>query len=306
MALAAPAATAGAICLDRSRGTLEHMMATDLSDTEIVLGKLGARLMPVLGLIACSMPVLALSTLLGGIDLVPLVVAFVVIAAVALFGCSFALALSVWARKPHEVILAVYAVWGIAVVLHPMWEGMARARFIPGPPGWIVLSNPFYAAFLPFDDPGPIGVGAALGFVAACVVLSALFVQLTIWTVRPAAIRGRGRAERAPALSLAGRIARRLPGPSLERNPVLWREWHRSRSPRLSALLALLIGMTTAACAFKAIVIWNIGVESSERGCPITVGCTPTWSRWCSACWSWPPSPRCRCPRSGNGAAWTS
>ena len=44
--LAAPAATAGAICLDRARGTLAHLMVTDLSDGEIVLGKLAARLVP--------------------------------------------------------------------------------------------------------------------------------------------------------------------------------------------------------------------------------------------------------------------
>src|SRR3954447_19006028 len=38
--LAAPAATAGAICLDRARGTLTHVLVTDLTDGEIVLGKL--------------------------------------------------------------------------------------------------------------------------------------------------------------------------------------------------------------------------------------------------------------------------
>jgi hypothetical protein len=66
--LAAPAATAGAICLDRARGTLAHMLMTDLSDPEIVLGKLAARLLPVLALVACSWPVMAISSLLGGID----------------------------------------------------------------------------------------------------------------------------------------------------------------------------------------------------------------------------------------------
>ena len=63
--LAAPAATAGAICLDRARGTLAHMLMTDLSDPEIVLGKLAARLLPVLGLVACTWPVMAISSLLG-------------------------------------------------------------------------------------------------------------------------------------------------------------------------------------------------------------------------------------------------
>ena len=40
--LVAPAATAGSICIDRARGTLTHMLMTDLSNAEIVLGKLGA------------------------------------------------------------------------------------------------------------------------------------------------------------------------------------------------------------------------------------------------------------------------
>src|SRR5262245_35052560 len=49
--LAAPAATAGAVCLDRARGTLAHVLVTDLSDGEIVLGKLAARLAPVFALV---------------------------------------------------------------------------------------------------------------------------------------------------------------------------------------------------------------------------------------------------------------
>ena len=74
--LAAPAATAGAICLDKARGTLDHMLATDLSNAEIVLGKLGVRLIPVLGLIACLVPVVAITSLLGGIDPLALVGSF--------------------------------------------------------------------------------------------------------------------------------------------------------------------------------------------------------------------------------------
>ena len=58
--LAAPAATAGSVCLDKPRGTLDHMLATDLSNAEIVLGKLRVRLPPVLGLIACVLPITGL------------------------------------------------------------------------------------------------------------------------------------------------------------------------------------------------------------------------------------------------------
>ena len=64
--LAAPAATAGAICLDKARGTLDHMLATDLSNAEIVLGKIGVRLVPVLGLIACVLAAHGTDELAGG------------------------------------------------------------------------------------------------------------------------------------------------------------------------------------------------------------------------------------------------
>ena len=86
--LAAPAATAGAVCLDKARGTLDHMLATDLSNAEIVLGKLGVRLIPVLGLIACVLPVVALSSLLGGIDPLALVGSFLVAIGCAVVGCA--------------------------------------------------------------------------------------------------------------------------------------------------------------------------------------------------------------------------
>src|SRR5262249_47366379 len=65
---APPAYTAGAICLDRARGALFHLLATDLSDAEIVLGKLAARTIPVLGLVLACVPVLFAAILLGGID----------------------------------------------------------------------------------------------------------------------------------------------------------------------------------------------------------------------------------------------
>jgi hypothetical protein len=99
--LAAPAATAGAICLDRTRGTLAHMLLTDLSDAEIVLGKLAARLVPVLTLIACTLPVMELLTLIGGLEPVAVLGTFVVTVGVAVLGCSLAMVFSLWLGKTH-------------------------------------------------------------------------------------------------------------------------------------------------------------------------------------------------------------
>ena len=103
--LLAPAATAGAICHDRARGIFAQLAVTDLSDAEIVLGKLGSRLAPILGVLACGLPVTALAALLGGIDPQALFILFVVSVAVAVLGCSLALAISLRAAKIHEVII---------------------------------------------------------------------------------------------------------------------------------------------------------------------------------------------------------
>ncbi len=85
--------------------------------------------------------------------------------------------------------------------------------------------------------------------------------MLTIRTMRPSTIRGRGRVATIAGIGVLGRMLRWLPGPSLDRNPVLWREWHRSRSPRVALLLGVLIVMTTVACGFEAFVVWNDGVD---------------------------------------------
>lgn len=271
--LAAPAAVAGAICLDRSRGTLEHMLVTDLSDREIVLGKLAARMIPVLALVACSLPVLALSTLFGGIDLAGLLSAFVVVVTIAVFGCSLAMALSVWARRPHEVVMAMYALWGTLVVIDPFLRGMARRQFINQPPEWMRLLSPIYMTFTQYEDPFAIAPLEALGFFTMAFGLSCFFIVLTVWRLRPSAVRGRAEGKSAAPrdavkcgkMRLIARILRWLPGPSLERNPVLWREWHRTRTPRVSLMLGLLTLMTILACAIKGHNVWHLGIEWFDR-----------------------------------------
>ena len=134
--LAAPAATAGAVCLDKARGTLDHMLATDLSNAEIVLGKLGVRLIPVLGLVACVLPVVAMSSLLGGIDPTALLGSFLVAIGCAVVGCSLAMTLSVWARKTHEVVMMTY----MLIIIWLIFPGLvAMAMYYLGttsPPSW--------------------------------------------------------------------------------------------------------------------------------------------------------------------------
>jgi ABC-type transport system involved in multi-copper enzyme maturation permease subunit len=252
--LAAPAATAGAVCLDKARGTLDHILATDLSNAEIVLGKLGVRLAPVLGLIACVLPITALSSLLGGIDPDALFGSFLVAIGCAVLGCALAMTLSVWGRKTHEVLMMTYLILIIWLACPVLVITVVLSFRTPAPP-WVAapllwegveLSNPYYLAFAPYWAPGKVGMMTYLGFLCGCLFLSGLLMGLATLRIRGVAMKQAGQAAAGPRRGrFALRLPRlewgpRLPGPSLEGNPVLWREWHRSRPSRFLRVAWLL------------------------------------------------------------------
>ena len=266
--LAAPAATAGAVCLDKARGTLDHMLATDLSNAEIVLGKLGVRLIPVLGLIACLLPLTALASLLGGIDPLALFGSFVTSVACAVLGCSLAMALSVWGRKTHEVLMLTYlilVVWlsaPLLVMLIAFALGVPRPAAIPPElVDWATASNPFILVYEPYTSPGKVGVMTFLVFLAVCLLVSGFLMGLAAFRVRAVAIKqagqGAGSRRRRPRLGFLKRPAwlPRLPGPSLDGNPVLWREWQRFSSSsflRVTWVLYTTMGLICIATVLAA------------------------------------------------------
>ncbi len=250
--LAAPAATAGSICLDRASGKLTHLLVTDLSDAEIVLGKLAARLVPVLGLVGCALPLLAIMTLMGGVDPDALVGGFFVTVSVALLGCSLAFVFSLWAKKTHEALLGTYAVWAIWLMGRPFVAllnqsyGLALAL----PPR---IADPYLMAFSPYWSPNSVSRGDYLGFLAITTGIAVLLAVVAVFRLRTVCTRENvarkknvtGRLER---LRKRFDLTRYLPGPSLDFNPVLWREWHGSRPSRLArfATVVYVVGAVVA------------------------------------------------------------
>jgi ABC-type transport system involved in multi-copper enzyme maturation permease subunit len=229
--LAAPAYAAGAFCLDRARGTLLHLLATDLSDAEIVLGKLAARLIPVVGLILASVPVLFAAVLLGGIDPGAALGAVLVSLGSGVLSCALALALSIWGRKLHEVLLAAYLLIAVWLLASPTWSLLCRSWRLSAPPSWLELTQPFLLAFQPYVRPGTEALPAQVTFFSVTAALAAALVLLAVLRVRPVTLRRFSRPARAQGWSLRTRCRRLrrvlLPGPSLDFNPVLWREWRR-------------------------------------------------------------------------------
>ncbi len=238
--LAAPAATAGSICSDKASGKLTHLLVTDLSAAEIVLGKLAARLVPVLGLVACALPVLALGTLMGGIDPVALAGAFLVTIGLAVLGCALALTFSVWASKAHEVLLATYAVWVLWLLAEPIWSTLRSywsSSWVWMALGWVPIewfsnSNPFSLAFGPYMRPGSVTLWHHSGFLLGALLISMVLIAISIRRIRAVNARQAGQVagrSRKGTIARPSRWNRWWPSPSLDFNPVLWREWHRRR-----------------------------------------------------------------------------
>jgi ABC-type transport system involved in multi-copper enzyme maturation permease subunit len=219
----------------------------------------------VLGLIGCATPVLFVSTIFGGVD--PAVVwgAILDCVACAVFGCTLALALSVWGRKTHEVLLATYAFGIFWLLLAPMWAGLvsivpwwARPDWLPGTLA-LLPYNPIFLVLAPLESPrvaGQIGTDMHASFFTLGLVTSALMAAVATWRIRAVVIRQAGQGESARWSVGRGAFAWLLPTPSLDDDPVLWREWHRRRPSRWSVavwglfgMLSVLFGLWGVVCA---------------------------------------------------------
>ncbi|GAC1451284.1 MAG: hypothetical protein NVSMB9_36260 [Isosphaeraceae bacterium] len=266
--LAAPAATAGALCLDRARGTLAHVLVTDLSDGEIVLGKLAARLLPVLALLVCGFPVMTLLMLLGGVDGDELLGAFLVTAGVAVLGCSLALAFSLWVRKTHQALLGTYAVWGLWLLVPWLLSFLGRNLAIVH---WVPPreADPFQLVFAAEFAPGSVDLADYLSFLGGACAISAGVVALTVWRLRAVCARepaGRGSSRVEKSRDRKGWrhgvriLASPLPGPTLDFNPVLWQEWHRSSPSRWGRRVVLGFVLLVMVSQVVAIGLSKFGV----------------------------------------------
>ncbi len=254
VALSAPAATAGAICNDKVRGNLALIFTTDLSATEVILGRLATRLIPVLGTVACATPVLAIVTTFGGVDPNLMIGALLAVATSAIFGCSLALTLSVWGRKTHEVLMATYTIGVLLLLAWPIWTKIQGV--VPGPGlvdpityGLTVL-NPIVMLIAPVESlpfARSLGLQAYLTYCGIALFASLGLIVLSIRTVRTRVLADLGsvratspRSRRAFFKGWFDWLGRRhnamaggitalfsLGGPvSLDQNPVLWRERH--------------------------------------------------------------------------------
>ncbi|MBL9093539.1 MAG: ABC transporter permease [Planctomycetaceae bacterium] len=286
--------TAAAVAHEKDRRTLDLLLLTSLTNSELVLGKLSASLLAVVDFTLAALPLFAILVLFGGVDFGQLGALVVVTSAAIVAAGSLGSTVALWREKSFQTL----AVTSLAIVVWTgAWDAVARVpqAGLPAantPQAWAAAMSPWHAVIAvarPFDDTRFYVGGAALPPWAAstlCSLSAALLLNaVAIWKVRtwnpsreilaPDAMRGEpAHAASAPAWSLAMRSASTAtigaqsiavagrglrPSRQVWDNPILWREtmtWAYGRR--------VLVVRLTFAAVFAALAWALIGLVATR------------------------------------------
>ncbi len=234
-----PALVAGVIADEKKRKTLHYLMASQLTSSEIVLGKLFVRMLYVGVLLGVSVPVMSLLVMLGGIDPRLVLLSCGATLSTAWFLATLSIWVSTIARRPRKALFITYGLEGLWLVVpslvtstvatgSPMIDGaiLKIAEWVgassPADVMWIVSRGMMFGGLANWEEMVYWMIGLQL---AAGVVLAALAaVQL-----RPI-FRRQDDTVRKPRGLRAMLATRRLRShPRLGDRPMLWKELHTSR-----------------------------------------------------------------------------
>jgi ABC-type transport system involved in multi-copper enzyme maturation permease subunit len=144
-----PALVAGVIADEHQRKTLHYLLASRLSSAEIVLGKLGARLVHVTTFVALGIPVVCLLALYGGLNPDNVFYVYLGTLSIAVFASGLSILISIMARRPRDAILVTYGI-GALWLLVPAWlqptaHYLSGSLWWVGPVNdWVLMTNPLF------------------------------------------------------------------------------------------------------------------------------------------------------------------
>jgi ABC-type Na+ efflux pump permease subunit len=274
------------IALEKDRRTLDFLLATRLTNAEIVLGKLAACMAILVADIAVGLPIMLLMIPLGGIDLWLILLAYAGLMTTAFF----IIALAIWVsssasesrRAASTSVLAM-----VAWLIGPLFVSLVFTRVVIRLPELVLTVNAWILTSSPMGLMVKIGGGVtpSSGLWDAVAWMSGLQVAggtlLVIWAI--AHLRSANRMNvSGDSRSLAARLTRPgwrwRPRPPVGDDPILWREMNLARGGFLDNVIGLLfslgmfgiLGYATYFFARPALIeVWrhgySSGITSAER-----------------------------------------
>jgi ABC-type transport system involved in multi-copper enzyme maturation permease subunit len=265
-----PVFMAGAIAQESNPKNWDVLLTTPLSTPQIVLGNLFGRLFFVLALLACSLPLFAITQYFGGVPGRTVFLGYIVSAAAALLVGAIAIALAVNRLAGRRAVFTFYA--AVVSYIGVTWAIDLALR--PGSPagqgGVTALTplNPFLsleALLRPSSYPRPDAVQLAdmgpisrwwFGSPVAAWCWISIGLSLTLSLVSSFTLRQVGASQGIPwyrrMFGLGASGADTRPAREVWNNPVAWRE-AAARANTLPKLLARW-GFIVAG------IIWGVGL----------------------------------------------
>jgi ABC-type transport system involved in multi-copper enzyme maturation permease subunit len=250
-------ASASAAAQEKDRRTLVLLLLTNLSNSELVLGKLFASLLNVLMLLAAALPFFMLTMLFGGVGLNQILAVFAVTVVTAIAAGSLGSTIALWREKTFQTLaltalaLGVLAAWEVVVASGTLpqdeWQGTPLSHWAVGLSPWqalVAATKPRVTGgqvFPIFGSPLVMYLAASSAF-AAVVNLIAI-ARVRVWnpsrearprteetdefrSASPASATTTNLGENAELVELPTRSVHAAPGKQRQvwDNPILWRE----------------------------------------------------------------------------------
>lgn len=257
--LITPAVAAGAIASERERRTIEYLFTTDLSNREIVLDKIAARLCTVGALVLATLPVLALFRLLGGVPGWLLLTHFAMLAGAATLTAAIAVTVGVWCDRARDAVpraMGAVFVWLIALplgfllqmqlnVYQGAWADLLNTYVVGPLVGAMAMVHPIVMmATSAGVSGGLLGVDADLRAITIMVLLqfvaAGFLMAFCIAMVRRVHLRDAARP--------GARVKKGAPGENVSRSPydkrpMLWKEMFAASVAKRRAKWVLRLGV---------------------------------------------------------------
>lgn len=248
---------ASAVAQEKDRRTLDLLLMTRLTDSELVLGKLLAALLNVLVLLAVALPLLTLTMLFGGVAVQQVLRVALVTLASALAAGSLGSTLALWRDKTFQslALTALLIVFWFgaceaiyAGALGPAWGGVACQTVGTVLSPWravLAACEPYVQATVAeawTQNPALTYVALALAAAATLNLWALLRVRVwnptrearpqqddyagreSIWSVEPSTAAAGESAAPPPAEQAPATAKKHPPHRHVWDNPILWRE----------------------------------------------------------------------------------
>ncbi len=198
---AAALAGVSAVSFEKDRQTLTLLLMTSLSNTEVVLGKIGAGLLSTINAFIATAPVVFLLPLLGGVSLQQAVGCLLITGSTLLLCCVLGATVAFWREKTFQAI-------AVTTLLIALWIAFGEAvafGAVPGiPPVFAPLISPLRAVW---DVVQPIetmrwfgGMGVLGNAILPSGIFTAVALLLALFSVRMLRVWNPSR-ERRPVAS---------------------------------------------------------------------------------------------------------